>query len=276
MEKHGESSHQRTKYIVCAYYNTPRGCAYGDRCRYLHSNAPGLGEGEKQTTSESTSPSDRHFTSSSHGALRGRGRGSARSSHAQQQGRGQEAVGRSNRGTDPDSRSKSGPLCSPEGDRPAQNPLHSLLDFPQLGSRHQHYAAPAQVHTHQLTSSALTRPSAPTTSGGKGRGRGQQHQLATEFFLSDLLEKATSKKSRPPVTRPSEAPDSGSSDLLATELDQLHLRFSEDRLSLVEKSAARQTYMLQYSPTTPTWVSNSNKPNALWHAHSLQGGCYHE
>lgn len=265
MEERGESSRQRTKRSVCAYYNTtPKGCAYGDRCRYLHLPAPGPGEGEEQTTAEYTSPNDRHFTDSGSRGVppRGRGRGPGRSSQQQGEGRRrrQNAEGKSNRGTEPGSQSRSGPLGVVESNKPVHNPLHSLLDFPQLGSRHHHHA-PVQSHIHQPASSALTGNSASTTSRGRGRGRGQQHRPTSEFSLSALLENTTSRTSRPPCTRPSGAPDSGLCDLLATELHQLQLRFSGDRLSLVEKSACRQTYRLWYSPTAPDWVSNSNRLN---------------
>lgn len=257
MEAHGESSFQRTKRIVCAYYNTPKGCAYGDRCRYLHPITPALGQGEEQTTAEFTSPSGRHFTeASSHGVPpRGRGRRVAKPSNAQQQdgNRRRRDAAKSNRGTKFDNRNRPGPLESAESDG---NPLHSLLDFPQLGSRHHHHA-PVQTHTNQPASSALTGPCSTTTSVGRGRGRGQRNQPTNEFSLSDLLENAASRKSHTSIRRPTEAPDSGSCDLLATELDQLHLRFSEDRLFLVEKSTTQQTYMLWYSPTSPNWVSNS-------------------
>ena len=260
MEAHRESSFQRTKRIVCAYYNTPKGCAYGDRCRYLHPTTPALGQGEERTTAEFTSPSGRHFSDDSHWVPpRGRGRRAAKPSSAQQQDgdgrrRDQEAAARSNRGTKSDTRNRSGQHGSAESDG---NQLHSLLDFPQLGSWHHHHA-PVQTHANRPASSALTGPCATTTttSVGRGRGRGQRNQPTNEFSLSALLEIAASKKSHTSIRRATEAPDSDSCDLLATELDQLHLRFSEDQLFLVEKSAAQQTYMLWYSPTSPNWVSN--------------------
>ena len=256
-------SHKRNKRSVCAFYNTPRGCALGKKCRYLHLRTTTLGEQERTAAaaSPSRSPShvdDRHFTRGSgyqRGApTRGRGGWSGRPSHQRREGRGggQEAAAKCHRDDESKHSSPQGPA---EGERPTDSPLHSLLDFPQLGSRHRYHHTPVQ--SHGPASPALTIPSAPTASGGRGRGRGQLHRPTSEFSLGALLENATSKSHRPPVTRPSKISDSSSCDLLATELDQLHLRFLGDQLSLVEKSTAHQTYRLWYSPTDPEWVSKS-------------------
>lgn len=272
MEARAEPTHTRNKRSVCGFYNTPRGCALGKKCRYIHVRPPSLGEPEERTTTaESTSHGDnRHFARGSgyqRGApTRGRGRWSSRPSRdlqGEERRRGQEAAAKRHSGDESSKQSKSTTLGPAEGERPADNPLHSLLDFPQLGSRRHHHV-PVQSHTHEPASPDLTVPSAPTASGGRGRGRGQQHRPTSEFSLGALLENATTRSHRPPVTRPSRTPAGDSCDLLATELDQLQLRFSEDQLSLVEKSAARQTYRVWYSPTDPEWVSGHM---GLWMAY---------
>ena len=238
---------------VCRYFNVGRGCIYGDRCRYKHV-VTDIAHRQGNTTYQRRP--NRHLEQSTDVCQ-------PSSRPLQQQ----------------DNRAMEEPQQSSETPE-IVNPLHNLMNYPQLGSgstpmnnpcvspaprsadqRSAHHSS-SHGNTFNQQGNPSNRSSSPSSvssnhgnhsNSGKRRGKENKGRKGptTEYSLSDLLTQSTSRQ---PSDR-SAASRSRSESLLVCEVQQLLLKFPEGRSSLLEKNASQQTYRVTVTPTDPEWVS---------------------